>query len=134
VRLFAATNVHGGTQSAELYSRRFRFDQRGRARPRTSFALSQPLTGCGRPAATLASGHHHHPRTRHVWVTEQRGHFDTKAQYVSTSVQGTTWLTEDICASSLVRVTHGTVTVRDHVHRRTVKLHAGQSLTVRRGR
>jgi hypothetical protein len=138
VRLFVATNAHGGTTAAELYGGRFTFRQPRSAHPRTTFALSQPLTGCPRAAtatsATVARRHHHRPRARYVWVTEQGGSFDTRAQYVSTSVQGTTWLTADTCATSLVKVTQGTVTVHDLLHHRAVKLRAGQRYTVRRGR
>jgi hypothetical protein len=137
VRIFAATNAHGGVDSAELFGGRFILRQKGRAHPRTTFALSQPLTGC-RPAAatsaTTARHHHHHHRKRRIWVTEQKGRFNTSAQYVSTSVQGTTWLTVDTCGASRVSVRHGTVVVHDLVHRRAIKLHGGQSVTVRKSR
>jgi hypothetical protein len=130
VRLFAATHARRGTEAAELYSGRFRFLQKGRARP--TFALSQPLDGCRSARASAATRRPRRHRRRYVWVSERNGRFDTKARYVSTSVQGTTWLTGDTCTSSLVRVTRGVVRVRDHVHHRTVELRAGQRLTVRR--
>jgi hypothetical protein len=135
VRIFAATNARGGVDSAELFGGRFIVRQKGRARPRTTFALSQPLSGCRPTAAknaTTVRHHHHRHRKRRIWVTEQNGRFNTRAQYVGTSVQGTTWLTADTCGASRVRVRHGTVVVHDFVHHRTIKLHGGQSVTVRR--
>jgi hypothetical protein len=134
VRLFVATDQRGGTTSAELYTGRFVFRQTGGARLRTRFTLSQPLDGCrrARSGAADASRRRHRHRARHVWVTEDGGSFDTRAQYVGTSVQGTTWLTGDTCTTSVVKVKEGTVTVRDLVRHRTVGLHAGQSYTARK--
>ena len=136
VRLYVATNRQGGVASAVLYGGRFIFRQTGKARLRTKFTLSQPLDGCGsaRTAAATASRHRHRHRARHVWVTENGGDFETRGQYVGTSVQGTRWLTADTCTTSLVRVTQGTVAVQDLVRQRTVTLHAGQTYTVRRRR
>jgi hypothetical protein len=130
VRMFAATDSRGGTESAQLHGGRFVFRQRRVAAP--VFALSAPLTGCARGAAAAAS-HKPRRRRRYVWVTEQHGHFNTRGKVVSTSVQGTSWLTEDTCAASRVLVKSGTVRVRDLVRRRTIRLHAGQSYTARRG-
>jgi hypothetical protein len=137
VRIFAATNAQGGIESAELYGGRFIIRQKKRAHPLTTFALSEPLS-C-RPAAaasssTTARRKHRRHRRRHVWVTEKHGRFNTRGQYVSTSVQGTTWLTADACRSSRVRVRRGTVVVHDLVRHRTVSLHSGQSITVRKRR
>ena len=75
---------------------------------------------------------HKGPRSRHLWVTEHGGRFNTQGQYVSTSVEGTTWLTSDTCTSSSVTVTQGVVKVRDLVRRRTVTLHAGHSYTAKK--
>ena len=136
VRLFVASTQRGGIQSAVLYSGRFIFRQTGRVHPRTTFVLSQPLTGCTRAGpppgrATAARGRRRRPTTRQVWVTEKNGNFNTKGQYVGTSVQGTIWLTADTCTSSTVRVKQGVVVVHDFIHHRTIKLRAGQSYTAR---
>jgi hypothetical protein len=128
VQIYAAADLRGGIESAQLHGGRFVFRQRRAAAP--VFALSAPLTGCGRRAA--AASHKPRRRRRYVWVTEQGGHFNTRAKLVSTSVQGTSWLTEDTCATSRVLVKSGTVRVRDRVRRRTIRLHAGQSYTARR--
>jgi sugar lactone lactonase YvrE len=137
VRLFVASDAHGGIQSADVYSGRFIFRQTGRAHPRTTFVLSQPLTGCARasPRATRppsAGGRARRPTRRQVWVTEKGGNFNTKGQYVGTSVQGTIWLTADTCTTSTVRVKQGVVTVHDFIHHRTIKLHAGQTYTAQK--
>ena len=131
VRLLVASGVPGVTNAVELYGGRFIVHQTTGATPRTYFILSQPLTGCQPPIgpAHIASAvegldarakSHKGPRSRHLWVTEHGGRFNTQGQYVSTSVEGTTWLTSDTCTSSSVTVTQGVVKVRDLVRRRTV--------------
>ena len=138
VRLIVASNTHGGTSTAELYGGRFIVHQTRGVVPHTIFALSLPLSGCvpvispASPYATITRARPRRPTTRHVWVTEQGGNFNTKGQYVGTSVQGTIWLTADTCTSSTVRVRQGVVVVHDLIHHRTIKLHAGQSYTARK--
>jgi hypothetical protein len=134
--LVAASPTPGVTQPVELYGGRFIVHEAAGARPRTTFTLSLPLTGCvpivGIPPASAAKAkpkRRAKPRARHVWVTENGGQFDTTGQYVSTSVQGTTWLTADTCETSTVKVAQGVVVVRDLVRRRTVTLRTGKSYT-----
>jgi hypothetical protein len=137
VRLFVSSNRRGGITTAELYGGRFILRQSKGARPTTGFDLSQALTGCGRSAgrsAAAARGRPRRTRSRYIWVTEPRGSFNTHGLYVSTSVQGTTWLTEDTCTTSRVKVRQGIVLVHDLLHHRTVKLHAGQTYVVRKRR
>ena len=140
VRLRVASGVPGVTNPVELNGGRFIVHQTAGSTPRTYFILSQPLTGCQPPVgpahiASAAGGlearpkGHKGPRSRHLWVTDHGGRFNTVGQYVSTSVEGTTWLTADTCIGSRVTVTHGIVKVRDLERRRTVTLHAGQSET-----
>jgi Bacterial Ig-like domain (group 3) len=142
IRLLVASGVPGVTNAVELYGGRFIVHQSTGATPRTYFILSQPLTGCQPPVgpahiASAAQGidarakGHKGPRSRHLWVTEHGGRFNTQGQYVSTSVEGTTWLTSDTCTSSSVTVSQGVVKVRDLVRRRSVTLHAGKSYTAR---
>ncbi len=140
VRLIVAADRHGLTRTATLYGGRIIVHQTRGPHPRTIAALSLPLTGCtpvvtaANPFAKIARGRpRRRRRARHVWVTESGGSFNTSGQYVSTSVQGTTWLTADTCTTSLVRVTHGVVLVRDRLHHRTIRLRAGHSYTVRKG-
>ena len=140
LELIVATDTHGHTATGTLYGGRIIVHQTGGAHPRTIAALSLPLTGCtpvvpaANPYAKIARRRPRGPRARHIWVTEHNANFNTRGQYVSTSVQGTTWLTEDTCTTSLVRVTHGVVLVRDLLHHRTIRVRTGHSYTVRKGR
>ena len=108
------------------------------------FESYPPLTGCQPPigpahlASAAAEGldarakGRKGPRARHLWVTEHGGRFNTQGQYVSTSFEGTTWLTSDTCTSWSVTVSQGVVKVRDLVRRRTVTLRAGHGYTAKK--
>ena len=98
----------------------------------TTFTLTEPLTGCRGPghgrvarAAREARG----PTRRHITVAETAGGFDTRGQYVATSVEGTVWTTADACRSSTVSVARGIVRVTDLVRHRTLTLRTGRSYT-----
>ena len=60
-----------------------------------------------------------------------KGHFRTKARYVSATVKGTQWETDERCDGSRVFVRHGVVSVTDLVKRRTVDVRAGRSYLAR---
>jgi hypothetical protein len=130
----------GGTQTAEAYSGRFVIHQTRAGAGETRFTLSQPLTGCRRRVhrrghagtARLARRHRnarhtHGPKSRHLWVREHGGAWATHGRYVSTSVEGTRWLTIDRCGRSVVKVAEGRVKVRDLVRGRTSVVTAGHS-------
>jgi hypothetical protein len=141
VTLMVASGTPGVTHSVELWGGRFILDQTAGTKPRTTFTLSLPLTGCvpvvGAARAAAAARHAKKPtkpRKRHVWASDHGGQFDTRGQYVSTSVQGTTWVTADTCTTSTVKVAQGVVIVHDIPRRRTVTLHTGQSYTARKSR
>jgi hypothetical protein len=68
---------------------------------------------------------------RRLWGTAS-GRFRTKGRSASAVVRGTTWLTEDRCTGTLVRVTAGSVTVRDQVRRRSIVVKAPGSYFARR--
>lgn len=112
----------GTTVSAEVYGGRFRVHQDSSGE--TQLILMLPLTGCPRvplphgSAARLAK-HSSGAKARHLWVSETGGSWGTTGRYVSTSVQGTTWLTLDECTRSEVKVTAGKVKVLDLVRRKT---------------
>ena len=61
-----------------------------------------------------------------------KGAFRTRGRFASATVRGTTWLTQDTCAGTLVRVRTGSVTVLDRLLRQTKVLRAGQSYLARR--
>jgi hypothetical protein len=46
-------------------------------------------------------------------------------------VRGTTWLTQDSCAGTLTRVTHGVVQVQDEVRHKRVLVRAGHRYLAR---
>ena len=120
----------GKTVSAEVYGGRFRVHQDSSGE--THFILTLPLTGCPRvplphgAAARLAkqgSG----AKSRHLWVSEGGGSWGTNGRYVSTTVEGTTWLTLDECTRSEVKVAAGKVKVLDLVRRKTKTVSVGRS-------
>ena len=125
----------GQTVSAEVYGGRFRVHQDRTGE--THFTLTLPLTGCPRvalprgSAASTAYGAKHRsgPTSRHLWVSETGGRWATNGRFVSTSVQGTRWLTLDECTQSQVTVAAGKVRVLDLVRKKTRTVLAGQRYT-----
>ena len=91
---------------------------------------SRVLTGSP-DARSLASGAEHRsgPKSRHLWVSEGAGSWGTSGRYVSTTVEGTRWLTLDECDRSEVKVAQGRVLVRNLVRRKTKVIGAGQTYT-----
>jgi hypothetical protein len=138
VLITAATVKAGQTASAEVYGGRFRVHQE--ANGTTRFILTLPLTGCPRvrlphgSAAAVSAKHRSGRRSRHLWVSETGGKWGTNGRYISTSVEGTRWLTTDECNRSQVKVAAGKVVVDDLVRRKTKTLTAGKLYAaVRRG-
>jgi hypothetical protein len=130
------TVATGGTPAEEtalLYGGEFVAHQDSSAPYETHFVLSQPLSGCGATAARVAGSQDHgsaqHGRSsttrRHLWAHDSGGDFGTTGRYVSTTVEGTQWLTTDTCQSSTVQVTEGVVTVSNLITGRTFVVHAG---------
>jgi hypothetical protein len=131
VGVTAATLAPGQTASAEVYEGRFVVHQDHTAL--THLTLSLPLGGCRRSTprdahprapATAASGHSQ-PRSRRLWASDSGGSWGTNGRYVTTTVEGTRWLTVDTCRQSQVQVAVGAVRVRDLIHRRTRVVTAG---------
>jgi hypothetical protein len=63
---------------------------------------------------------------RKLWG-DGAGKFRTKGRYAAATIRGTTWLTDDRCDGTLIRVTRGAVTVRDLVKKRNVVVTKGHS-------
>jgi hypothetical protein len=74
----------------------------------------------------------HLPATsiRHLWG-DGHGRFRTVGRYSSSTIRGTTWLTDDRCDGTLTRVTNGSVLVRDFVRKKTVVVRAGHHYLAR---
>lgn len=132
-RVIVTVATPTGTASAEAYGGRFRLQQERTGREETHFVLSLPLMGC--PSVALPRGTaavaktRHGPKSRHLWVSEHGGAWGTNGRYVSTTVEGTWWLTQDECDQSLVQVAAGKVKVLDLVSHKTKTLTVGEHYT-----
>jgi hypothetical protein len=138
--LVTAATVRGGqNQSAEIQGGRLLIRQESIHAAETHLTLSRPLTGClsgrlprGSAASVRAAKHHSGPKSRHLWVSEHGGSWGTNGRYVSTTVEGTRWLTLDECNRSEVQVAAGKVKVHDLLNNRTKTLTAGQHYIAQR--
>ena len=109
-------------QTVQLYSGRFKVTQPGSI---TQFALNEPLASCRGARAAAAK-----PKTRRLWG-DGKGKFRTRGSYAAATVRGTKWLVQDSCAGTLVRVTQGSVVVRDFRRKKNVVVRAGKRYTAR---
>ena len=132
VAVTVAAGRRGSTHVAVLSQGIFVVHQSAVTPFETRFALSQRLTGCTATtvsAATARRGRSRPPaaKARHLWAQDNGGSFGTTGRYVSTTVEGTRWLTADQCARSTVSVAQGAVAVTNLVTHQTVTVTAGQS-------
>ena len=74
-----------------------------------------------RASSAHVSGKH---VVRKLWANAH-GSFSTKGNYAAGSVQGTEWLTDDLCEATLIRVTRDRVKVINLVNHRSVEVKAG---------
>jgi DNA-binding beta-propeller fold protein YncE len=72
-------------------------------------------------SAASASGKH---VVRKLWANAH-GSFSTKGNYAAGAVQGTEWLTEDLCEGTIVRVTRDKVAVTNLVNHHHVEVTTG---------
>ena len=77
----------------------------------------------GRSARASTSGKH---SVRRLW-TNAHGKFSTRGNYAAGAVQGTEWLTEDLCDGTLIKVTRDRVAVTNLVNHRHVEVRTGHS-------
>lgn len=66
---------------------------------------------------------------RQLWA-DGKGKFKTQGRYLSAAIRGTAWQMIDTCSGSTVKVTEGSVTVRDFLLKKTVIVQAGGFYTV----
>jgi hypothetical protein len=129
----AATLLPGQTSTALVYQGEFRVHQESLAPAQTHLILSQPLSSCGparlphvRGKTKARTATKHHPsKSRHIWVSDKGGQWGTSGRYVSTTVEGTRWLTLDECNRSAVKVAEGVVVVHDLIRNTSVAVSAG---------
>ena len=67
---------------------------------------------------------------RKLWASGH-GKYSTKGHYAAGAVLGTSWLTEDLCGATLIRVFTDQVAVTDFVKHRVVVVKAGHSYLAR---
>lgn len=89
--------------------------------------LSEALSGCPAEAssAETSSGR----KARHLWAHDKGGHFGTTGRFAATTVEGTTWLTEDTCTGTSVSVSEGVVAITELSTGNERIVHAGGSST-----
>lgn len=134
VQIIVATLEPGQTAAADAYQGRFLLHQDAAAPATTHLTLSQTLSGCVAPMsahrasatrARAARRSRHGSKSRHLWVSDSGGNWGTNGRYVSTTVEGTRWLTFDECRASKVKVLEGIVLVHDLVHHSKATVTAG---------
>ena len=86
------------------------------ARERAHIAVAGPPY-----ADAAASGKH---VVRKLWANAH-GKFSTQGNYAAGAVQGTEWLTEDLCEGTLIRVTRDKVAVTNLVNHKRVEVKTG---------
>lgn len=131
LRLTSAANAEGGVQSAEFRGARFkvRYARGSRMTPVTELVLRDGPPAC-RTASRRAVASAKPRRGRALWGSG-KGRFRTRGRYSSATVRGTTWMTLETCAGTLVKVRRGKVAVRDFSLDRTVLVRAGRSYLAR---
>lgn len=121
--------LHGGTQTMVFYQGEFKLTQR-----RDGLVISTlrggSFSACttqqvnGRRARSSAA--HGKRPVRKLWA-EGHGSYSTKGNYATGAVLGTRWLTEDLCAGTLIRVLTDRVAVINLVTHKHVTVEAGHS-------
>jgi IPT/TIG domain/FG-GAP repeat len=126
---------HGGTQTGEFFDGEFILTQ-GREGLVVATLAGGRFAVCptarerghlARASASHATGKH---AVRKLWANAH-GSFSTKGNYAAGAVQGTEWLTEDLCAGTLIKVTRDKVKVTNLVNHRSTIVRVGHSLLVR---
>ena len=125
----------GGTDAAEFYEGVFEVNQPKKLKGLANIFLDGGgFKGCPRapkdPHAQVSANKSPHRSVRHLW-SKGSGKFRTVGRFSSATVRGTTWLTDDRCDGTLVRVKQGKVAVRDFIRRKTVLVRAPKSYFAR---
>jgi hypothetical protein len=133
VQLTAAADRRGHTQTGQFYGGAFRIAQR-RARGRggrgvevTTLRLTGgPPTECAAAAARATTAKRR--RRAKLWGRTRAGDFTSETSDVTAGRNDPTWLTEETCSGTLVKVTQGFVAVQNLRTHKTVVVRAGHSL------
>jgi hypothetical protein len=131
VRLVSA-KIGKGAQTADFSGGQFVVRQR-KGVNLTTLALTGASKGIcpGVATDTARTARAKHRRFRYLGASGT-GSFSTSGRYAAATVRGTSWVTEDYCDGTVIRVRRGTVSVRDLVRRATIIVRAGQSYFAKR--
>jgi hypothetical protein len=121
--------LHGGTQMMIFYQGEFKLTQRHDGLV-ISALRGGSFSGCPRRPANGRRARSSAARAkrpvRKLWA-EGHGSYSTKGSYATGAVLGTRWLTEDLCAGTLIRVLTDRVAVTNLVTHKHVTVQAGHS-------
>lgn len=135
----AANGSSTNTKSALFFDGQFKVRERRSSRPVTELRLAGKLSNCSGHASAAGrqardARRHRRRRGRRLWG-RGRGRFRTRGRHSTATVRGTTWLVYDRCdGSTYNKVTRGTVTVRDLVRHKTVRIRKGHRVYIARPR
>jgi hypothetical protein len=130
VRMTTVSNRSGDIQKGEFYGGVYTTRQPTTgSRPITELRMSESLI-CGR-ASRRGKVTASRARSRRLWGNA-RGRYRTRGRYSTATVRGTIWVQKDDCNRTTTVVREGSVTVRDLVKRRNVRVRAGRRYTARR--
>ena len=127
VRLTNVRDRSGKLQTGKFWGGSFIVRQSRAKRAPTVLTLAAPID-CSRAPAFVAPKKGH---VRQLWGSDNHGRFVTRGRSAVATVRGTAWFMRDTCAGTLVKVTRGSVSVRDLVKHRTVVVTAGRSYLAR---
>jgi hypothetical protein len=119
---FILTQGKNGLVIARLNGGNFSVCPTARERAHRARVSSRALPASGGAhALAAASGKH---VVRKLWANAH-GKFSTEGNYAAGAVQGTEWLTEDLCEGTLIRVTRDRVAVTNLVNHKRVEVRTG---------
>jgi streptogramin lyase len=133
VRLTDIRDRGGKPQSATFWGGVFTVGQGRHRHASTVLTLSAPVAGCSTASRHTASAGATSKKERHLWGRDDHGRFVTRGRSAVATVRGTAWFMRDDCAGTFVKVSRGSVSVRDLVRHRTIIVSSGHSYLARRG-
>ncbi len=133
IRLTNLRESGGKLQHATFWGGAFTVAQARHKHALTVLSLTAPVAACGTASRLTAAAGATPTRERHLWGRDDHGRFVTRGRSAVATVRGTAWFMRDDCAGTFVKVSRGSVSVRDLVRHRTIIVGAGHSYLARRG-
>ncbi|HYM58531.1 MAG TPA: choice-of-anchor L domain-containing protein [Solirubrobacteraceae bacterium] len=127
MQLTTATGVARATQTADFYQGEFQVLQSKNSATTELKLAGASLASCSSKRARSSAKR---KPVRRLFG-DGKGSFRTLGRHAAATVRGTKWLTQDTCKGTLVRVSRGTVKVRDLTRKRTVTVRRGHSYLAR---